>query len=83
LNESLLGDKRAWEARVTQAEATIADREREIAEMTEQARDMMAHLEARERVDEEGGAGGGGDILGVGPSPRAKLASRIRRGRRC
>lgn len=92
LNESLLRDKRGWTEEVDRLGKKLAEKEMECAEKDEQLRDMMLHLEAQAKVAEASASGcrakagggssaeaSGGDILGVGPSAKERLARKTRR----
>lgn len=89
LNESLLRDKESWSAEVQRMSALLAEKEKQCSEKEDQLRDLYLHLEAQAKVADASagcrtGASGssemsGGAILGVGPSPKEKLAAKARR----
>jgi BRCA1-associated protein len=89
LNESLLRDKQTWSAEVRRISGLLAEKEAECREREDQLRDMYMHLEAQAKVaDASSGCranaagpsdAAGGDILGVGPSPKERLAMRLRK----
>jgi BRCA1-associated protein len=89
LNESVLRDKQTWGAEVQRISQLLAEKEKECGEKEEQLRDLYMHLQAQTKVAEASAgcradAGGssdasGGDILGIGPPPKQKLASKARR----
>lgn len=89
LNESLLRDKASWNEDTDRLARRLAAKEQECAEKDEELRDVMLHLEAQAKVADasincRARAGSstdasGGDIIGIGPSSREKLAMKTRR----
>lgn len=89
LNETLLRDKQSWSAEVQRMSALLSEKERQCSEKDDQLRDLYLHLEAQAKVadasagcrtDASGSSDvSGGAILGVGPSPKEKLAAKARR----
>lgn len=91
LNETLLRDKQTWNGELKRVAGLLADKEAECREKEEQLRDMCIHLEAQVkmadasgspsgcRANASGAEGLGGDIVGVGPSLKKRLAMKTRR----
>lgn len=89
LNETLLRDKQSWNTEVQRMSALLSEKEKQCSEKDDQLRDLYLHVEAQAKVADASagcrtGASGssdvsGGAILGVGPSPKEKLAAKSRR----
>lgn len=89
LNETLLRDKESWSTEVRRMSVLLSEKEKQCSEMDDQLRDLYLHLGAQAKVvdastgcraDRSGPSDvSGGAILGVGPSPKEKLAAKTRR----
>lgn len=89
LNETLLRDKQSWKEQLDGLKENLREKERECREKDEEIRDVMLHLDAQSSVSQQSPAcrttadgpsdASGGDIVGIGPSPRQRLAMRTRR----
>ena len=73
LNETLLSDTKGWRERVKTVEAERDALKAEVAELTDQVKDLMMFIEARDAIEKGGlGADAVGGTVSVGPGPRRR-----------